>query len=62
MIADFLSHNLLLFIITTITSAEILYYAQRVVEDSSDFTLGKKILCGGLNSFILLSSKQYHSL
>ena len=55
MIADFLSHNLLLFIITTITSAEILYYAQRVVEDSSDFTLGKKILCGGLNSFILLS-------
>ena len=55
MIADFLSHNLLLFIIATITSVEILFYAQQMLTDYRDFTVGKKIVCGALNGFILLS-------
>lgn len=54
MIADFLSHNMLLFIIATITSIEILFYAQQILADYEDFTVGKKIICGALNGFVLL--------
>lgn len=54
MIADFLSFNLLLFIIITITSAEILFYSEKLIDNMSDFSWGKKFLCGGLNAFILL--------
>ena len=55
MILNFFSHNLILLIITIITSVEVLYYCQKVLDGNESFGLISKLICGGINGIVLLT-------
>lgn len=54
MIVNFLSYDIILYVITALASVGVLSYCQKVLDGNEDFGIRKKLICGAINGIILL--------